>query len=130
MPVRFLSDAERTRLSRFPQEIAPDDLNTFFTLTSADHQHIEVHRRPAMRLGVALQLCALRFLGFSPADLSTSPPDAVLFLANQLALSPDTLADTLASYGQREQTCTEQWQQVQQYLGYRAARQPSPTWTR
>jgi TnpA family transposase len=123
MPVHFLSDAERTRLSRFPDEIGPDDLNTFFTLSSADHQHIQIHRRPAMCLGVALQLCALRFLGFSPADLNTAPSDAVLFLANQLAVPPETLADTLASYAQREQTRTEQWQQVQQYLGYRVATQ-------
>lgn len=31
--------------------------------------------------------------------------------------------DTSASYGQRAQTRTEQWQLVQQYLGYRGATQ-------
>jgi hypothetical protein len=34
MPVRFLSDAELARLSSWPDEIADDDLVTFFTLTS------------------------------------------------------------------------------------------------
>ncbi len=41
----------------------------------------------------------------------------VQYLAQQLDLSPDTLA----RYGHREQTRTEQLQQVQQYLGYRGA---------
>ncbi len=54
MPGRFLTDAERARLSRFPDEITPDDLNTYFTLSPADLQHIQSHHWPAMRLGVAL----------------------------------------------------------------------------
>jgi len=36
MPVRFLSDAELARLSSWPDEIADDDLVTYFTLTSDD----------------------------------------------------------------------------------------------
>lgn len=117
MPGRFLTDAERARLSRFPDEIAPDDVNTYFTLSPADRRHIEVHHRPATRLGVALQLCALRYLGFClpPSELTAAPAEAVQYLAQQLAVQ----LDTLSRYGQREQTRTEQWQQVQQYLGYR-----------
>lgn len=117
MPVRFLSDAERARLSSFPDEIAPDDLNTYFTLSTADSEHVQLHHRTTTRLGVALQLCALRYLGFSPSDLTTAPAEVVQYLAQQLTVS----SDTLAQYGQREQTRTEQWQQVQQYLGYRGA---------
>jgi len=36
MPVRFLSDAELARLSGWPDDVADDDLVTFFTLTSDD----------------------------------------------------------------------------------------------
>ncbi len=119
MPGQFLTEAERSRLSRFPDEIAPDDLITYFTLSPSDRQHIQLHHRPATRLGVALQLCALRYLGFSPspANLKAAPTDAVHYLSQQLAVAHDTLA----SYGQRAQTRTEQWQLVQQYLGYRNA---------
>lgn len=120
MPIRFLSDAERERLSHFPAEISPDDLTSYFTLSAADRQHIELHYRPANRLGVALQLCALRFLGFSPDDLTMAPPAAVQYLADQLALS----ADQLSRYGQREQTRTEQLRQLEHYLGYREAANP------
>ena len=36
MPVRFLSDAELARLSSWPDEIAAEDLVTFFTLSPDD----------------------------------------------------------------------------------------------
>ena len=44
-----------------------------------------------------MQLCALRYLGFAPDDLSTAPWDAVVYVAQQLAVSPDALA----AYGRR-----------------------------
>lgn len=122
MPGRFLTDAERARLSRFPDEITPDDLNTYFTLSPTDLQHLQAHHRPAMRLGVALQLCALRYLGFCPppSELTAVSPDAVQYLATQLAVS----LNTLTHYGRRELTRTEQWQQAQEYLGYRGTTPP------
>ncbi len=36
MPVRFLSDAELARLSGWPDDVADDELVTFFTLTRDD----------------------------------------------------------------------------------------------
>lgn len=79
MPGQFLTEAERSRLSNFPVEIAPDDLITHFTRSPSDRQHIQLHHRSATRLGVALQLCALRYLGFSPspANLKAAPKDVV-----------------------------------------------------
>jgi hypothetical protein len=48
----------------------------------------------------ALQLCALRFMGFVPDDLSTTPPEAGAFVAQQLAVEPAVLA----AYGTRAHT--------------------------
>ncbi len=115
MPVHFLSDAERERLARFPPEIAADDLHNYFTLSPADRLHLQLHHRLHHHLGVALQLCALRYLGFAPDDLATAPAAAIQYLAQQLGQP----AADLARYGQREQTRTAQLRQVQQYLGYR-----------
>ena len=36
MPSRFLSKAERKRLSRFPSEVSDNDCIVYFTLTPAD----------------------------------------------------------------------------------------------
>jgi hypothetical protein len=68
MPVRFLSDAELARLSSWPDEIADDDLVTFFTLTSDDLGWLDSNVRVENRLGATVQLCALPWLGWIPDD--------------------------------------------------------------
>ena len=52
MPVRFLSDAELARLSGWPDDVADDDLVTFFTLTSDDLGWLGSNIRIENRLGV------------------------------------------------------------------------------
>ncbi len=64
MPVRFLSDAELARLSSWPDEIADDDLVTYFTLTSNDLGWLASTVRVENRLGAAVQLCTLPWLGW------------------------------------------------------------------
>ena len=73
MPVRFLSDAELARLSSWPDEIAAQDLVTFFTLSPDD---LAGFNRDENRLGAAVQLCALLWLGWIPDDLTGAAPDA------------------------------------------------------
>jgi TnpA family transposase len=117
MPGQFLSAAERERLEHFPQEIAERDLNTFFTLSAADIAELPSHSAPPHRLGFALQLCALRYLGFSPLDLTTAPAGAVAYIADQLDLDPALLA----RYGLRAHTRTDHFQHILAYLGFRKA---------
>jgi hypothetical protein len=62
MPVRFLSDAELARLSSWPDEIAAEDLVTFFTLSPDDLAWLAGFNRDETRLGAAVQLCALPWL--------------------------------------------------------------------
>ena len=76
------------------------------------------HSAPHNRLGYALQLCALRFMGFVPDDLTSAPPEAVAFVAQQLAVEPDVLA----AYGARAQTRRTICTAIQTHLGYRKAR--------
>lgn len=115
MPVNFLSEAERSRLSQFPSAIPQSDLIQYFTLTQADLKQIQRLRRSENRLGFALQLCALRYLGFCPSDLQQVPLPVVDRLAQQLNLQ----AEDLTRYAQRSQTRTEHLQQIQAYLGFR-----------
>ena len=117
MPVAFLSETERARLSRFPDDIAPADLITFFTLSKADTAQVPKRTTAANRLGFALQLCTLRFLGFCPTDLRTIPAPVVHFVADQLQVAPEVLT----GYGDREQTRSDHLLQIQRYLGFRRA---------
>ena len=117
MPIGFLTTTERERLSRFPAQIPDEDLRVFFLLSDADQTAINKQREAHTRLGFAMQLCALRYLGFAPDALSTAPWDAVVYVAQQLAVSPDALA----VYGRRIPTRTLHLQQVQAHLGFRPA---------
>ena len=117
MPIGFLTAAERDRLNRFPAQIPDDDLFAFFQLSEADHTAINQQREDHTRLGFALQLCALRYLGFAPDDLRTAPWEAIVYVARQLGIPPEALG----SYGRRIPTRTMHLQQVQAYLGFRKA---------
>ena len=99
MPVRFLSDAELARLSSWPDEIAEHDLVTFFTLTSDDAAWLSGNVRVENRLGAAVQLCTLPWLGWIPDDLTDCPSAAVSRLGSLLGLALDDLPELLASYG-------------------------------
>ena len=87
MPASIFSETELARLASFPEEIPGDDLISAFTLTGADRDLVAIRRGAANRLGLALQLCALRYLGFVPRNLSAAPRSAACFVADQLRSS-------------------------------------------
>ncbi len=119
MPTRFLSDAELAQLAGFPADIAAEDLVTYFTLEADDARWaMRDHRGAANRLGLALQLCSLRWLGFVPDDLTSAPPAAVARLAGQLGVDPSVLADY---GGWQERTRTEHLREVLDRLGWATA---------
>ena len=115
MPRRFLSTVERERLSQFPDEVTEADCIVYFTITPADKEFIESKRGDANRLGVAVLLCSLRYLGYFPTDVKYTPENVVAFVARQLELSPNVLAD----YAERDVTRWEHLPQVMNHLGFR-----------
>ena len=117
MPIGFLTAADRARLTRFPEQIPHEDLSAFCLLSEADCETINQHRGAHSRLGFALQLCALRYVGFAPDDLQTAPSVAVEYVAQQLGVAPQALA----AYGARRPTRPTDFQQAQTSLHFRLA---------
>jgi hypothetical protein len=115
MSTGFLSETERARLDRFPEDLSPADLIQYFTLTPEDRDAIPVWSAEPNRLGFALQLGALRLLGYFPDDLRTAPNPVVAFVAQQIGVSPDGLEH----YGVRGQTRSDHRRQIQDHLGFR-----------
>ena len=70
MPVRYLSDPELARLSGWPDEIAVEDAVTYFTLSADDLSWLAGFNRQHNRLGVAVQLSTLPWLGWIPDGLA------------------------------------------------------------
>ena len=73
MPIKYFTDSFRERLNNFPDEIQHPDLITFFTLSESDQDQIPIRSASYNRLGFALQLCTLRFMGFVPDELTRTP---------------------------------------------------------
>jgi hypothetical protein len=63
MPVQLFTEAERARRNRFPETITYEELVTFFTLSERDLDSIPRYSAAHNRLGYALQVCTLRFMG-------------------------------------------------------------------
>jgi hypothetical protein len=93
MPVQLFTEAERARRNRFPAEVAAEGVIRCFTLSDADRSQTPVYSAAHNRLGFALQLCALRLMGFVPDDLSSAPAAVVAYVARQLEVEPEALAD-------------------------------------
>ena len=116
MATRVFADEELMRLREFP-ETSREELFRFFKLTPSDLAFIAPGggRDPADRLGIAVALCTLPWLGFVPDKVSTAPPVAVARLAAELNVE----ASAINSYGRRAQTRTDHLRLVAQYLGWR-----------
>ena len=116
MSTSFLTAAERDRWQRFPETIPQDDLAVYFLLSEDDQREVNRQREPFNRLGYALQLCTLRYLGFVPTDFTATPEVAVTFVAEQLGIAPRVLA----LYDNRR-TQSDHRRHVRAYLGFRPA---------
>ena len=111
----YPNDVERRRLDRFPDRIAVEDLRACFALKERDLTLVFDQRGPKNRLGLAVSLCALRFLGFVPDDIASIPDEALTFLAAQVDAAPHELL----SYGVRAQTRSDHLGLVLAHLGWR-----------
>lgn len=87
MATRMFSEDQLEQLRSFP-DISKDDLIRYFTLTPADIAFVDLGRGrgPADRLGFAVQLSTLPWLGFVPDEVTAAPPVAVARLAQRLGL--------------------------------------------
>jgi TnpA family transposase len=100
MAVSFLTAAQRDRYGRYPDMVTPDDLSRCFHLSDDDRAQIMSCRGHHNRLGFALQLTTVRYLGTFLDDPVAVPSSVLQSLSHQLAIH--TL-DGLQSYRKGEQ---------------------------
>src|SRR6266702_1667312 len=97
MPVDFLTAMQRQRYGRYPDSLSADELARNFHLDDDDRERIANKRRDSGRLGFALQLVTVRFLGTFLEDLAAVPFIVLHFLAAQIEVADLTCIACLSS---------------------------------
>ena len=120
MPVQFLSAEQRADYGRYTAEPTAVDLARYFHLDDADHQRLAGKRGEHNRLGFAVQLTTVRYLGRFLDDTIQTPPNVLSTLSRQLGLAD---ANCLSDYRDQRQRLRHIDEICQQY-GYREINTP------
>lgn len=95
MPSRFLSDEQRARYGRYAGAPNDEQLARHFHLDAADRELVGTMRGAHNRLGFAVQLGTVRFLGVFLDDPTQTPPAVITTMARQLG---ETVPPCLDAY--------------------------------
>ena len=104
-------------LKQLPRELTAFEIEAFFTFTLAERQLIEDRRRPALKLGLALQIGFLRMCGRLLDAVRIVPPALWRHLGAQFAVAAPDLASLRAMY-RRAPTLIEHQQLACEALGF------------
>ncbi len=115
MPVEFLTDEQAAKYAAYDGAPSRTELERFFFLDDVDRALIEPKRRAHNRLGFAVQMTTVRFLGVFLDDPTDVPAEVVDYLAEQLGVAD---ASALKAYGERENTRLDHVRELRRVLEY------------
>ena len=111
---QFLSNQQRYQPLVLPQRFSDEEMVRDWTLTKHDYLEINKYRKQ-YRLGIAIQLCAMRLYGRFLSQIQDLSPRVVNYLSNQLKLPP-TLTLVIPD---REATALKHRKRILTYLSFR-----------
>ncbi|MEZ0070863.1 DUF4158 domain-containing protein [Planotetraspora sp. GP83] len=116
MPVEFLTDEQAASYGAFQGVPTRPELERFFFLDDDDRDLIALRRADSHRLGIALQLCTVRYVGrFLTDDPLAVPWEVVDYLAGQLGIED---ASVVKRYTERKPTAYEHSWEIRERYGY------------
>ena len=108
MPVNFLTDEQNQSYARYPDNLSQEQLDKYFYLDDKDKELIDACRRDYNKLGYALQLSTVRFLGTFLSNPLEVPSDAINYITKQLGINlPTDINHYMARKATRSAHCNE-----------------------
>ncbi len=114
MPVDFLSSEQKSHYGRFTESPTPEQLYKYFWLDDQDRSMISHMRSEHNRLGFAIQLGTVRFLGTFLSVPTEVPASVSLYVAQQLGMN-----ESMLSMYKNERTVRHHAQEIKHLYGYR-----------
>ena len=121
MPVDFLSDEQGGTYGRFVGSVSEVDFERFFFLNDDDLTIVGRRRGAANRLGFAVQLGTVRYLGSFLDDPTAAPGNVVEFVSRQLRIAGLAVFE---EYSVRPKTGYEYGWEIAEAYGYRRTSDP------
>jgi hypothetical protein len=117
VPVEFLTDAQAAAYGSFTGSLSRAQLERYFFLDDEDRQLVDQRQRDHLRLGFAVQLGTVRYIGRFLADpVADVPPEVVDYAAEQLGIADPSC---IAAYNRREANRREHAGEIQRHYRYR-----------
>ena len=116
MPVEFLTADEAAVYGRYAGPPSPADLERVFFLDDEDMALVSQRRGDHMRLGFALQLVTVRWLGTFLDDPLDVPAPVLEFVAGQLGVADPPVVN---KYGERVKTLLDHQLEIRRAHGLR-----------
>ncbi|MFB7739490.1 Tn3 family transposase [Streptomyces sp. NPDC056112] len=116
MAVEFLSDQQAAQYAAFNGAPSRAELERYFFLDDSDLEKVQAKRRAHNRLGFAVQLTSVRYLGRFMPDPRQVPAEVAEYLAEQLGIAD---ASCLKEYGERDGTARTHAGEIQEAGGWR-----------
>jgi TnpA family transposase len=113
--VEFLS-GEQAGYGAFVGAPSRTELERYFFLDDADREAVQAKRRAHNRLGYAVQLTSVRYLGRFMPDPRQVPAEVAEYLAEQLEIADPSC---LKEYGERDGTARSHAGEIQEAGGWR-----------
>lgn len=114
MPVDFLTEEQEQRYGRFAGDPSPEQLEKYFHFDAASRELIARRRGDPNRLGFAVQLGTVRFLGAFVPNVADVPAGVVRYVASSLGVDPRGLPTYWKSETRWDHTV-----QIRVHFGYR-----------
>src|SRR5712691_8671918 len=122
MPTEFLTDEQEQVYGDYLGPPSTQQLSRYFHLDDADRERVNDRRGAGNKLGFAVQLTTVRFLGTFLAEPTDVPSDVVAYVAAQLGIHD---VACLADYAARPTTAWEHAAEIRRIYGYRDFTDPA-----